>query len=459
MREKMKRLIIQKSLIFLAATFLLVACNQSELSSSSIVNSTQPEQKSFKKDVIDSIVNNYKNEHQFMGSVTILKDGIPVYSYATGFSDYENKKNATIETKYRIGSISKTFTALLTLIAVEEGKLTLSQTLEKFHPKVPNASKITIEQMLNHRSGIPSYTGDPKFMEYVANGASIDEMMDIIVNYSSVFEPGSKESYSNSNYYLLTLILEHIYQQPYAKLIQEKISTPLSLTRSYYAERISGEKNEAYSYRNTSTVERAKEMSHSVMLGAGGIVSTPTDLAKLYHAIFNGKLINQESLKNMLTIEDTFGLGIQKLTYLGKESYGHRGKVDEFNSIVLYNPKEKISLAIIDNSSFSEMPNIAKEILSSYFGNQSIPITAEELEKFVGVYDSVDSEDETVFERQENRLILVIKGEFREELIYKGNNNFLFDQPYAPAITFMFSEDGNEFVFKQNSEFRYTKRQ
>ncbi len=313
--------------------------------------------------------------------------------------------------------------------------------------------------MLNHRSGISSYTGDPKFMKYLANGASIDEMMDIIVNYSSVFEPGSKESYSNSNYYLLTLILEHIYQQPYAKLIQEKISTPLSLTRSYYAERISGEKNEAYSYRNTSTVERAKEMSHSVMLGAGGIVSTPTDLAELYHAIFNGKLINQESLKNMLTIEDTFGLGIQKFTYLGKESYGHRGKVDEFNSIVLYNPKEKISLAIIDNSSFSEMPNIAKEILSSYFGNQSIPITAEELEKFVGVYDSVDSEDETVFERQENRLILVIKGEFREELIYKGNNNFLFDQPYAPAITFMFSEDGNEFVFKQNSEFRYTKRQ
>ncbi len=458
MREKMKRLNIRKSFIYLVTTLLLVACNQNELSSSSLTKSNPPAQKSFKKDEIDSIVNNYKNMHQFMGSVAILKDGILVYSYATGFSDYENKKNATVETKYRVGSITKTFTALLVLIAIEEGKLSLSQPLEQFYPKIPNASKITIKLMLNHRSGIPSYTGDPKFMEYLVKGADVDEMMDIIVTYPSAFEPDSKESYSNSNYYLLTLILENIYQQSYANLIQTKISTPLSLRKSYYAEQISTEKDEAYSYRNTSTVERAKEMSHSVMLGAGGLVSNPTDLAKLYHAIFNAQLITPKSLKNMLTIEDTFGLGIKKLTYLGKENYGHRGKVDEFNSIVLYNPEEKISLAIIDNSSFSEMPNIAKEILSAYFGDESIAITAEELDKFVGIYDSLDSDDETVFERQENKLIMVIKGDFREELIYKGDNNFLFDQPYAPAITFMFSEDGNEFVFKQNSEFKYTKR-
>ena len=446
--------------IMVTALVLLAACDQSAQDNTALTENSPVSQKGFNEKEIDSILDGYKNRENFMGSVAILKDGIPVYSYVSGYSDYESEKLSSTDTKYRIGSISKSFTALLALMAVEEGKLSLTQTLEKFYPAIPNAEKITIEHMLNHRSGIHSYTRDPNFMQFLKNGVTVDEMTKTITSYPSDFMPGTKEAYSNSNAYLLTLILEGTYQQPYAKLIESKITEPLSLKNTYYAEELSASRDEAYSYHNKSTVKRAEEADHSAMLGAGGLVSTPTDLVKFYDAVFSGKMLHGDTLSKMLAIDDTFGLGVQKFTYAGKTSFGHRGRVDEFNSIALYNPEERISLAIIDNSSFSEMPTIAKDLLNAYFKENNVSISIETLEKFVGTYKSVKGPDDhdTVFEREGDKLILVIAGEFREVLIYKGNNTFLFDQSYAPAITFIFSEDGKKFKYEQESEYRYIKQ-
>ena len=164
------------------------------------------------------------------------------------------------------------------------------------------------------------------------------------------------------------------------------------------------------------------------MLGAGGIISTPTNLIILYHELFSGRVVSRESLNEMLSIEKTYGLGIEKLTYVGKENYGHKGTVDEFNSIVLRNRESQITLSIIDNSSFHEIPSIVKDILISYFKEDTHKISIEELDKLAGTYKSIKAleDHDAIFEREGQDLILIIVGEYTEELIYKGNNTFLF---------------------------------
>ena len=424
---------------------LLTACKDSGQPEPSLNDRKAKQQYEFSKPEVDSVINQYIEKENFMGSVAIYKNSKLIYKNTVGFSDYENKTPATSDTKYRIGSITKSFTAVLTMMAVESEKLKLSDTLDNYFPNIPNASAITIEQMLNHRSGLASYTSHPDFMTFVYTGKTVDEMIDIISSYDSVFKPGTKESYSNSNTYLLTLILEKIYGEPYPNLIKSKITQPLNLKNTYYAEDISSTRNEAYSYHNKSNVKRSKDAHHSVMLGAGGLVSTPTDLVTFYYSLFNGKVLSQHSLNQMMKIKDTFGLGIQKFTYSGKNSFGHRGRTDEFNSIVIHNLDENFTLAITDNSSFSEIPAMVKDIYYTYFNDISIAISAEEIKKFVGTYKSYDPENhDPVFEQEGDKLIHVIAGEYRSELLYEGNNTFLLDQPYAPAITFTFSEDGSK---------------
>ena len=424
---------------------LLTACDKSDHGEPSPKTTITHKKNIFSKAEIDEVLNQYKNKEKFMGSVAIFKDSKIIYTYATGYSDYANKKPSTPDTKFRIASITKSFTAILALMAAEEGKIKLSDTLDNYFPAIPNANIITIEQMLKHRSGLRSYTSHPDFITFIYEGKTVDEMLDIISSYESDFEPGTKESYSNSNAYLLTLILEKIYADSYANLISSKITQPLQLKNTYYAEGLSSTRNEAYSYHNQSNTERSKDAHHSVMLGAGGLVSKPTDLVKLYYSLFNGKVLSQQSLNRMMSTDDTFGLGIQKITYSGKNSFGHRGRVDDFNSIVIHNLDENFTLAVTDNSSFTEIPAMVKDIYYAYFKDASVLISAEELEKFVGTYKPYNPENhDAVFEREGDKLIHVIAGEYRSELLYEGSNTFLLDQSYAPAITITFSEDGSK---------------
>lgn len=416
-------------------------------------------QNGFKQAELDAIMDRYENDHEFMGSVAVAQAGKVIYTRAAGYRDYENKIKATPDTKYRIGSVSKTFTALLALMAVDEGKLSLDDSLAAYYPRVPNADKITIAHMLAHRSGLPSYTRDPEFKDIVFKGVTQDAMLKRFEGYEGQFPPGEKEDYSNTNIYLMTLILERIYQKSYAQLITDKIADPLKLKHTYYAKTLSADKNEAYSYHTKDKITRAPAFHHSTMLGAGGLVSTPSELTQVYNALFSDQIIKPETLARMIDIDQTFGLGIEKMTYTGRVSYGHRGRVAEFNSIVLYHEKEKISIAISDNGSFGDMPAIIKDILGAYFKSDKVAISIEDLDKFAGTYQAVkSSDDHSVFEREGHKLINVIKGEFRAELVYKGNNSFLLDQSYAPAITFVFSEDGQQMTFKQrNSAFDYKK--
>jgi D-alanyl-D-alanine carboxypeptidase len=165
-------------------------------------------QTSFDKAKLDNYFQNLETNNKFMGSIAVSQDGKVIYTKSIGFADVENNQKANENTKYRIGSISKTFTTVMVMKAVEDKKLDLNQTIEKFFPTVPNANKITIKQLLGHRSGIHNFTNDDEYMTWYTQPKTEKEMVEIITKIGSDFEPDSKADYSNSNFVLLTYILE-----------------------------------------------------------------------------------------------------------------------------------------------------------------------------------------------------------------------------------------------------------
>jgi CubicO group peptidase (beta-lactamase class C family) len=160
----------------------------------------------FDKAKMDKFFDGLSANNKGMGSLTIAKDGKIIYSRAVGISHIGDKGYvpADVKTKYRIGSITKMFTATLVFQLVEEGKLKLDDTLDKFFPEIPNAKKITIAQMLNHHSGIHNFTSDTQyFRSYYRRPQTHEQMLAVIAKTTPDFEPGTKAAYSNSNYVLL----------------------------------------------------------------------------------------------------------------------------------------------------------------------------------------------------------------------------------------------------------------
>ncbi|MEG1026786.1 MAG: serine hydrolase domain-containing protein, partial [Flavobacterium sp.] len=163
-------------------------------------------QTTFDKKKLDHYFDTLEQNNKFIGSVSVSKDGEIIYSKSVGFADVESKIKATDKTKYRIGSISKSFTAVLVLKAVENNKLDLSTTINKWFPTISNGDKITVKQLLNHRSGIHNFTDDSDYLDWNTQSKTEKEMIEIISKGGSDFTPDSKAEYSNSNYVLLTYI-------------------------------------------------------------------------------------------------------------------------------------------------------------------------------------------------------------------------------------------------------------
>jgi D-alanyl-D-alanine carboxypeptidase len=385
-----------------------------------------------------------------MGSVALLHNNKVIYTNAIGYDDIKTKKKSTISSKYRIGSISKTYTSVLILKAIEENKLTLEQTIEHYFPTVKNASKITIAQLLQHRSGIHNFTKDKTFFDYHTQYKSPQEMLAMISNFDSDFEPNSDAAYSNSNYFLLSQILEKVYDLPYDEIIKEKITTPLKLINTYEGSKISLAGNEANSYKYNAKWEKLNETDMSITLGAGSIVATSADVAKFIAALFNGKLLSKQSVEKMQTIKDSFGMGLVRYTIADRKGFGHRGTLDGFKSTAIYFPKDDLGLVIASNGSKDNINTIFADVLDLYFDDAPIEISEAEVKKHSGVYSAEKNKaDKMHFTHDKNILVHVIKNEFHEPLVYKGDNRFVFEQIYAESISFTFSTDGKQLIFEQ----------
>lgn len=345
---------------------------------------------------MDSLFSRIESNQQGMGSVSIYKDGKEVYANAIGFADLEKVIKAGPETKYRIGSISKTFTSVIVLQLVEEGKLSLETTLDKYYPSIPNASKITIEQLLRHRSGLFNFTNDPTYLEWMEAPKNEDELIEIFKKNGTVFEPDEKFEYSNTNYVLLSFIVEQIENKAFSEVFDQRITWGLKLPDTYYGGIIGQKPNEAKSYNFKDGWYLATETDMSIPTGAGAIVSTPSELNTFFHALFEGEVVSEESLKLMTTLEDGYGLGLFQLPFYERRAFGHNGGIDGFQSNASYFQDDGVGMAYITNGTVMSLNDILIGVLSIYFNKDyelptftpAIEISSEELDKYLGIYSS-----------------------------------------------------------------------
>jgi len=408
---------------------------------------------SFNKTKLDSLFDVLYQNNKFMGSISLSHEGTIVYTKAIGFDDIETQKSSTAETIYRIGSVSKMFTSTLIFNAIEENKVSLNQTIDKYFPRIENASKITVGNLLNHRSGIHSFTKDKAFFNYRTEYKSSQEMVDIIASYKSDFEPDSQGAYSNSNYLLLSVMLEELYDTSFEDLLAEKIFNPLNLKHTNHGSKINLENNESNSYQYTTEWTKQIDTDLSTAMGGGSIISTPNDLNKFIEALLNEKIISKESLDKMTAIKDNFGMGIFEFTHSSKTGFGHGGNIEGFRAISIYYPKEKLALAIASNAIDYDMDAIVTDVLKGYFNEsfelpsfEKIEISASDLEKYVGIYAGVELSGKFNITMENNTLYTQLNDLPKEPLVYKGNHTFTNEEIGA---NFIFNPKENKLELHQ----------
>lgn len=391
---------------------------------------------------------------KFMGSIAVSRNGKLIYERSVGFADLERGMKANENSKYRIGSISKTFTAVLVFKAFEENKLIPEQTIDKYFPAIINADKITIADLLYHRSGIHNFTDDESYFSWNTQPKTEEEIIEIIVAGGSDFEPDSKASYSNSNYVLLSYILEKIYGKDYAKLIEEKIVKPIGLKNTRLGFEINTEDNECNSYKYNDGWKIEPETDISIPKGAGGIVSTPVDLTLFAISLFNGNLISQSSLSRMKTLKDNYGQGLFQIPFYDQSGFGHTGGIDGFTSLFVYFPDDHIAFAYTANGLNYSGNDIAIAVLSAVFDKPfEIPcfkeynVTSEELDKYSGVYSSKELPLKITITKKDEKLEGQATGQSAFPLRATKKATFVFEQA---GIVMEFNSDDKTMVLKQN---------
>jgi CubicO group peptidase (beta-lactamase class C family) len=390
------------------------------------------------KTKLDNYFNALEQNNKFMGSVAVSKNGEIIYIKSIGFADIENKVKATENSKYRIGSISKSFTTVLILKAVEQKKLNTNQTIDKWFPTIKNAKKITVNHLLSHRSGIHNFTDDKDYLTWNTQPKTEKEMIEIIAKGGSDFNPDSKAEYSNSNFVLLTHILEKTFTKSYSDLLQEFIVKPIGLKNTYVFGKINPSNNECKSYSFSGSWKTETETDFTVPLGAGAITSTPSDLTKFADALFSGKLLTNESLEIMKTIKDGYGIGLFQIPFYKSVGYGHTGGIDGFSSIYSYFSDDKISYALISNGTNINNNDISIAVLSAIYDKPyEIPVfttftlTSEDLDKYLGVYASKQIPLKITISKDGNTLIAQGTGQPAFPIEATEKDKFKFDQAGA----------------------------
>ena len=411
---------------------------------------------------LDSLFQILDENNRFMGSLSISENGKIAYNKTIGKADLASGKSSDNLTKYRIGSISKMFTACLIFQAIEENKLSLKQNINRFFPKITGAKEISIGNLLNHRSGIHNYTNDTSYFNYYTASKSQKEMLEIIQASGSDFKPNSKAEYSNSNYILLSFILEKIYKKSYEELLDIKIIQPQGLNNTYFGKKLDLAKNECTSYRFSGKWELENETHSSVSLGAGGIVSTTEDLLFFITNLFDGKIIQTYSLEQMMKLEDGFGMGIFSVPFYDKKGFGHNGGIDGFSSFLYTFPEEKISIALTSNGSRFNNNDIAIAALSDCFDKPftlpsfyAVELTSADLDKYLGSYANPEIPIKISITKDSLSLIAQATGQPSFTLETIGKDSFEF----SPAgVEIQFIPEKNLLILKQGGgEFTFTR--
>jgi len=347
---------------------------------------------------MEQIIQSYVADHKFMGSVLVARDGKTLLDKGYGFANLEWQVPNTPTTKFRIGSITKQFTAASILLLEERGKLKTDDPVKKYMPDAPAAwDKITIFHLLTHTSGIPNFTGFPDYATRQLQAITPQQLVDWFRDKPLEFEPGTKWNYSNSGYVLLGYLIEKISGQSYADFVQQNIFTPLGMKDSGYDSNSAVIERRAAGYSpGKNGPENAGFVNMTVPLSAGALYSTTEDLLRWEQGLFGGKLLSPASLAKMTTpFKENYAFGLGVSTEGGHKVIAHNGGIQGFNTALAYYPDDKLVVAVLGNLNGGAPDQIANSLGKVALGEKvvlpterkEITLPPQVLQKYAGNYE------------------------------------------------------------------------
>jgi CubicO group peptidase (beta-lactamase class C family) len=396
-------------------------------------------------------------------AVLVSRDGRILFRRSYGAACLENHVAAIPETRYRIGSITKQFTAAAVLRLQEEGKLRVEDSLSKFLPDFPRGGEVTVHHLLTHSSGIHSYTNKPDFLAQVTVGTTPQELIRSFRDDPFDFDPGLRFLYNNSGYFLLGHIVEKVSGLPYAEYLRRTFFEPLGMRSTGVHDAREVIEAEACGYTwEDGRVRKALNWDMSRAGGAGALYSTVDDLNRWNEALFAGKVLSEASLKAATTPAPTaedpgpkeegygYGLGIGRLR--GLRTISHGGGLHGFHSNLLRIPDQRFNVVVLVNSA-PNVPGLSANTLSSeiaelYLGEsmaeRSEPVadasvSPSSYDDYVGSYDYGGAV--LTVTREGDRLFAQLTGQPKFEIFPRAKDVFFWKVVEA-EVTFVKDEKG-----------------
>jgi len=314
------------------------------------------------------------NGDQFSGAVLVARNGVPVFRQAFGLANLEWEIPNTPDTKFRIGSITKQFTATAILQLAEAGKLSVDDPLLKYYPGSPAAwNGITIRHLLTHTSGIPSFTSIPHFFDQQARlDRTPKEIIELTQDKALEFAPGSKYAYDNTGYVILGYIIEMVSGEKYADYIQHHIFDPLAMKSSGYdvSETLIPKRAAGYS-RGKDQFTNARFISMTEPYAAGSLYTTVDDILTWDQALYAAKLLTPASLQAMFTdYGHGYGFGWVIANQFGHRHIVHAGAVNGFITRIDRYPEDKLTVVVFSNEDTASpaVVRIADGLAAIYLG-------------------------------------------------------------------------------------------
>jgi CubicO group peptidase (beta-lactamase class C family) len=319
---------------------------------------------------MDALVKAYTDLGKFSGSVLVAKGDEIIVSKGYGSANREHDAPNTPQTVFRIGSMTKSFTAIAIMQLAEGGWLSVDDKLSQHLPDFPNGEQITLAQLLSNTSGIPDYIILPEYQPIAKQHVTPEALTALFRDKPLQFKPGADFGYSNSGWVLLGMIAEKISGHPYGELVREQIFKPAGMTHSGYEWEQPIIKHRAAGYIDTGAgIIQAELIDESTMHGAGGLYSTVEDLYRWAQAMESDDLLHPDTLKSMaIPVWEHYGYGWELYSLHNHPVVGHSGGLPGYVSNFVRFPVDDAVIIILSNLGSAAVPQMTEALAAILFG-------------------------------------------------------------------------------------------
>lgn len=390
-------------------------------------------------------------------AVIAVRDGKIIFRKGQGMANLELGAPIEPDMVFRLGSITKQFTAVAILILAEQGKLALDDSISKFLPDYPTHDHlITVKHLLTHTSGIKSYTSMPEWPPLWRKDFTVQELIDFFKYQPMESAPGKRWAYNNSGYILLGAIIEKVSGQSYEQFIQQSIFEPLGMKQSYYdsPSRVIPRRVAGYD-KNSEDFINAAYLSMTQPYAAGALASTVDDLVLWDSALYTEQLLKQETLQqahisHRLTDDSStaYGYGWEISEYTGHRLIEHGGGIHGFRTRAIRVPDDRVFVAVLSNNGGVNPGLLAFKIATLVIGQpyndpKPVELRPEVLTLYEGVYETNVSKEIHIM-REDNQLFFQYGESPRVELVPLSPNEFFFKDMSLNRLLFV--SDANKVI-------------